>query len=73
MSADDILARASATRTLKVTDEDIGAFTQLLNQFREQDYLYVRRKMHEDPTLNHYAGNHFAGVPSFAVPEEPRR
>jgi hypothetical protein len=72
VSADNILERAAATRTLKVTAADIGAFTELLNQFREQDYLYVRRKLHTDPSFNHYAANHFAGVQSFAPPEEPR-
>lgn len=72
VSADNILERAAATRTLKVSAEDIGAFTELLNQFREQDYLYARRQMHIDPSFNHYAANHFAGVPSFAASEEPR-
>ena len=72
MSADDILERAAATRTLKVSAADIGAFAELLKQFREQDYLYVRRHLHADPSFNHYAANHFAGVHSFAAPEEPR-
>lgn len=72
MSADDILKRAAATRTLKISSADIGAFAELLKQFREQDYLYVRRHLHSDPSLNHYAANHFTGVHSFAPSEEPR-
>jgi hypothetical protein len=71
VSADDIFARAAATRTLKVSTEDVAAFTELLNQFREQDYLYVRRTCFRDPSTNHYAANYFHGAPSFAAPERP--
>ena len=71
MSADDIFARAATTRTLKVSTEDVAAFTELLNQFREQDYLYVRRAQHRDQSVNTYAANYFHGTPSFAAPERP--
>ena len=71
VSADDIFARAAATRTLKVSTEDVTAFTELLNQFRDQDYLYVRRTQVRDPSTNHYAANYFHGSPSFAAPERP--
>ena len=71
VSADDIFARASATRTLKVSTEDVVVFTELLNQFREQDYLYVRRTHHRDQSVNTYAANYFHGAPSFAAPERP--
>lgn len=69
--ADDIFARAAATRTLKVSAEDVAAFTELLNQFREQDYLYVRRTQFRDQSVNTYAANYFHGTPSFAAPEQP--
>lgn len=62
MSADDILERAAKTRTLKVKDEDVAAFTELLNEFRENDYLYTRRLLQKDPSINHYAANYFANV-----------
>ena len=62
VSADDILERAAKTRTLKVKDEDVAAFTELLNEFRESDYLYTRRLLQKDPSVNHYAANYFANV-----------
>lgn len=63
MSADDILERAAKTRTLKVKEEDVAAFTELLNEFRQNDYLYTRRLLQRDPSVNHYAANYFANVP----------
>jgi hypothetical protein len=71
VSADDIFARAAATRTLKVSSEDIAVFTELLNQFREHDYLYVRRTQFRDQSVNTYAANYFHGTPSFAPAERP--
>lgn len=62
VSADDILERAAKTRTLKVKDEDVAAFTELLNEFRKNDYLYTRRLLQKDPSINHYAANYFANV-----------
>ena len=59
VSADDILDKAAATRTLKISDADVLAFTELLTQFREQDYLYVRRTLQRDPAANVTAANHF--------------
>lgn len=35
------------------------AFTELLTQFREQDYLYMRRALQRDPAANVAAANHF--------------
>ena len=63
VSADDILERAAKTRTLKVKEEDVAAFTELLNEFRESDYLYTRRLLQKDPSVNHYAANYFANIP----------
>jgi hypothetical protein len=71
VSADDIFARAATTRTLKVSSEDIAVFTELLNQFREQDYLYVRRTQFRDQSVNTYAANYFHGTPSFTPAEKP--
>lgn len=59
VSADDILDKAAATRTLKISNEDVLAFTELLTQFREQDYLYVKSGLQRDPAANIAAANHF--------------
>ena len=59
VSADDILDKAAGTRTMKVSETDVAAFAELLSQFREQDYLYVRRILHADGSGNVTAANHF--------------
>lgn len=72
MSADDILDKAGTTRHLKVSAEDVAAFTEMLNEFRKKDYLYARRAAVADQSVNNYAANYFHGLPSLGGPQEPR-
>ena len=72
VSAEEILDKASSTRTLKVSSEDVAAFTEMLNDFRKKDYLFARRTVIVDPSVNTYGANYFHGLPSLGPTAEPR-
>jgi hypothetical protein len=73
VSADEILDKASSTRTLRVSAEDVAAFTEMLNEFRKKDYLFARRVAVRDPSVNSYAANYFHGLPSLGATPEPKQ
>lgn len=71
MSAEEILDKAGSTRTLKICNEDVAAFTEMLNEFRKKDYLFARRAAVNDPSVNNYGANYFHGLPSLVAQPRP--